>query len=211
MKKIFLFVFFAFSCRGEVYPKEIKKYFYIFPKSGVNLRKEASVKSQIVKNLPYRSIVELKKVTDSWEKIDNIESKWVQVDYKENIGYVFGAYLIESYPLTERELIGKFERITSSTPHRGFIKINADKTFSQFYLLCHSSLSASGTWELKTNHEEDFPYQYLYFKYLRSDKEVDLQFFKLRVLSRDKFSYLEYQGMDGCEFYKENEYYRVSD
>ena len=71
---------------------------YIFARSGLNLRSEATAESKIVTKLKYRDRVTVAEVTEEVGIIEQREGRWLLVKIGSHQGYLFSGYLCQITP-----------------------------------------------------------------------------------------------------------------
>lgn len=71
---------------------DIRSRFYVTVKSGLRLRKEPNLKSEIVVTIPYGSEVQIKDTYGKPDSVNGLDGAWLPTDYKNNKGYVFTSF-----------------------------------------------------------------------------------------------------------------------
>ncbi|MCR4823529.1 MAG: SH3 domain-containing protein [Treponema sp.] len=119
MKKFVLFMFMLLSALMSY--AEGYRGMYVNSREGLNVRKSPSMKSEKITTLKYGeyiSVVEEGEIV----KIDGIKAPWAKIlvdydgsiedDYK-NYGWVFGGYLQEKCPMSEKEIISYLKKLSA--------------------------------------------------------------------------------------------------
>ncbi|MCC5815223.1 MAG: SH3 domain-containing protein [Leptospira sp.] len=75
---------------------------YVNARVGLRMRQGPSTDTAVVSNIPFNAKVNLIQVTDKEETISGREARWKKIEFKGNLGYVFGGFLSES-KVTESE------------------------------------------------------------------------------------------------------------
>lgn len=98
---------------------------YVSAKDGINLREEASTKSQVLKKIPYGMEVQSKHAEQVKDTINNINGQWIKISYGGYTGFVFDAYL-SRLPLPVYEL----DTLSECYPYVNIIENYLFKAFS---------------------------------------------------------------------------------
>jgi len=71
--------------------------YFIIASSGLNLRAKPSLNSEVLTKLSYGEKIERVDDSEVSQKINNLESSWVKVKYKNVTGFLYDAYLIKEF------------------------------------------------------------------------------------------------------------------
>ncbi len=71
---------------------------YVFAKSGLNLRAETSISSDVISKINYGESIEIIGPTDHYDLIEHRKGIWLAVSYQNQIGYLFSGYLSKWSP-----------------------------------------------------------------------------------------------------------------
>jgi hypothetical protein len=116
---------------------------YVNTSDGLNLRIAPLSSSQRIRTLPFGSKVTVISISETRITIDNILSSWYQVQFENDIGWVFGGYLSKISPHNNL-LIGDWQTETHFYRFYDNGKYNGGRK--------HSSLVTSGNWFLADNN-----------------------------------------------------------
>ena len=73
---------------------------FVYP-NNLNLRMLPDIESEIIGTIPVYAMISIIGKNEVIETIDNNESYWFNVEYNENRGWVFGAYLVEHIDISQ--------------------------------------------------------------------------------------------------------------
>ena len=96
------------------------KELYVQNKSGLHLRSEPKKNSNSLGLIKQNEQVTLLNYTNQMEKIDSIEGEWYQVKYKDQVGYMFSAYLDIFQIKTWKDKETEHERISKITEFENY-------------------------------------------------------------------------------------------
>lgn len=101
MKALLLitFGFIQFQLMAQVTNYEIDEKLYVSAFNGLNLRSEASLDSRVIRKLDHGTEVMVLGASDEIKEIDYRTSRWVHVQINQDIGYIFGGYLMHEKPM----------------------------------------------------------------------------------------------------------------
>ncbi len=94
MNRIILLIFCLFAS-SSILHSENQNNKYVIANSGLNMRLDANLDSKVIKIIPFGAKVEIKEISRLSLIIDGVKGNWVNVDYLNNKGWVFDAYLTD--------------------------------------------------------------------------------------------------------------------
>ncbi|MCE9500837.1 MAG: SH3 domain-containing protein [Leptospira sp.] len=145
-----------FSCR------ENENVYIVSAKSGLVLREKPDQLSKRIITLPFKSKVTLLKLSDSEETINSQISKWYNINFNGQIGWVFGAYLIKAnnYELVNCLNYSGIYKTVSESEWNYELKLNTDCSYVLHYdshywndgeKVVNINKEDSGLWNFKEN------------------------------------------------------------
>jgi len=125
---------------------------YVTSKSGLNLRKAATVASDKIVSIPFNSMVEVTQEAKDFTTISGIKGKWAKIKYNNFIGWVFDGFLAREKIVIDRGVIYKlFAKCTVETElmsyaSKLYLKLKGNQ-FELHYLHCEGTSPVTGKFQ----------------------------------------------------------------
>lgn len=179
MKKVFLSVVFSFILLNVMADVQ---YFYVAYSTGVNIRKTASLKSELLGKIPYGtklSIASENIFKDSSIIVDGMKGNWALVTYQNKKGYILDCYLLTIPPPKKgtKTMKDYFTQITSSFGQQLISKNGTQSAITEGGLTIKKQLYKNG-FEV----HEVLGYEYNGNNYFIPDQSIESVFLILRQI-----------------------------